>query len=101
VTSLVKRRNSNCPVKPIELLAWAHAMSGDSSLFITFCLFCLLCTYGEGPKNNDLAWKCLGAHLDYHHRVATKQIKWGRLANSKFKSLENIYFKFHETFRVV
>ena len=44
-----------------------------------------------------------GAHLDYHHRTATKQIKWGRLANSKFKSafLENISFKFHETFRVV
>ena len=80
-------------------------MSGESSLFIAFCCSCHLSsgTYGEGPKNIGLAWKCLDAHFDYHHCAATEQIKWEQLANSKFKPafLENICFKFHETFRVV
>ena len=45
----------------------------------------------------------LDAHLNFRHRTATEQIKWGRLANLKFKPafLENICFKFHKTFRVV
>jgi len=101
VTGLVKRRNS-------ERLALAHARSGESSLFITFVVLVTLAAIhlnGEGPNNNVLAWKCThtATLIITGHCAATEQIKGGRLANSKFKPafLENIFFKFHETFRVV
>jgi len=101
VTGLVKRKNS-------EQLAWAHARSGESSLSITFVVLVTLAAIhlnGEGPNNNVLTWKCIHtvSSIITSHRAATEQIKWGRLADSKFKPAfhENICFKFHETFKVV
>ena len=81
VTGLVRQRNSNRPVRPIERLAWAHAMYGKSSLFITFCS-CHLSSVLMVKALRILVWHgsvWMPTSIIYHHRAATEQIKWGRL----------------------